>query len=361
MNHSCIALSLAAAVWISAAASGPAPQGKGTTAGDHILVEAASGHRQWTGVAVSATGRVFVNFPRWSMQVPVSVGELDENGVVVPYPDEKMNGWSAGDDPTKKFVCVQSVYVDRLDRLWILDPASPMLRGVVAAGPKLMRVDLSRDEVVETHIFDETIAPARSYLNDVRVDTGSGTAFITDSGLGAIVVVDLETGAARRVLDDHASTKAEKTTVTIDGRPVPLVVHADGIALDQEGGWLYYQALTGRTMYRVPVAALRDGTLSAEKLGEKVERFAESGISDGLLYGPGGIYVSSLEDGSIKVVDADGRVSTIVKDPRIVWPVSFALGPDDAVWFTTSQIHLGPNPATPYRILKIPLLKIPPR
>jgi hypothetical protein len=42
----------------------------------------------------------------------------------------------------------------------------------------------------------------------------------------------------------------------------------------------------------------------------------------------------------------------VVKDERIVWPDSFALGPDGAVWFTTAQIHLGPNPETPYRIFK---------
>jgi sugar lactone lactonase YvrE len=178
-------------------------------------------------------------------------------------------------------------------------------------------------------------------------------AFITDSGTGAIVVVSLDSGAVRRLLDDHASTKAEQTTVTIGGRPIPFVVHSDGIALDQEGGWVYYQALTGRTLYRVPAAALRDDALTPEQLASKVETFAQSGVSDGLIYGPGGVYVSSLEDGSIKVVDADGRVTTVVKDDRIVWPDSFALGADGGVWFTTSQIHLGPNPPTPYRILKI--------
>ena len=63
--------------------------------------------------------------------------------------------------------------------------------------------------------------------------------------------------------------------------------------------------------------------------------------------------MSSLEDGSIKVVTVDGHVKTLVRDPRIVWPDSFASGPDGSVWFTTSQIHLGPNPDSPYRILKI--------
>jgi sugar lactone lactonase YvrE len=352
MNHGWMAIA-AVLVWTTFTPPGQSPPQEKDTVGSDRLVEMAGGDRQWTGVAVSAQGRVFVNFPRWQPQVPVSVAELDERGNVTPYPNDEINSWSAGEDPTKKFVCVQSVHVDRRDRLWILDPASPMLGGVVARGPKLMRVNLTTNEVEWVHVFDETIAPSRSYLNDVRIDTESNTAFITDSGLGAIVVVDVETGSARRVLGDHPSTKAEKTSVTIDGRPIPFVVHCDGIALDQDGGWLYYQALTGRTMYRVPVTALRDDELSAEEVAEQVERFADSGVSDGLLFAPGGVYVSSLEDGAIKVVDGDGRVKTLVKDPRIIWPDSFALGPDGAVWFTTSQIHLGPNPKTPYRVLKI--------
>jgi sugar lactone lactonase YvrE len=131
-------------------------------------------------------------------------------------------------------------------------------------------------------------------------------------------------------------------------------VHADGIALDPEGGWLYFQALTGRTMYRVPTAALRDPSLNEDELGAKVERFAASGVSDGLLFGPGGVYVSALEQDAIKRVDTEGNVTTVIEDPRIVWPDSFALGPDGSVWFTTAQIHLGPNPPSPYRIFRIP-------
>ena len=42
--------------------------------------EVASNERLWTGVAVSQSGRMFVNFPRWSTDVPTSVAELDENG-----------------------------------------------------------------------------------------------------------------------------------------------------------------------------------------------------------------------------------------------------------------------------------------
>jgi sugar lactone lactonase YvrE len=317
------------------------------------LVEVAESLHLWTGLAVSKTGRVFVNYPRWSEDLLMSVGEWRKDGSVRAYPNTDINSWKSGEDPAKKFVCVQSVYIDDQDRLWVLDPANPMFRGIVDDGPKLVRIDLSRDTIARTYLFDEEIAPKESYLNDVRIDTRTETAFITDSGRGAIVVVDLKTGSARRRLEGHPSTRAEPIQVVIDGTPFPGVVHSDGIALDATGGWLYYQALTGRTLYRVPTESLRDETLGEPELVERVEAFAESGVSDGLLFDPKGIYLSSLEDGAIKRAGPGGRVETLIRDPRIVWPDSFARGPDGSIWFTTSQIHLGPKPATPYRILRL--------
>ena len=343
--------SVLVAVFVLSAAPGTGTAG--ADADEVLLTEIAVSPRQWTGVAVSKGGRIFVNFPRWSADVPVSVGELTKNGGVDPYPDAGVNGWKPGDDPREVFVCVQSVYVDGKDRLWILDPANPRFGGVVEGGAKLMRVDLATNAIKTIVGFDADIAPAASYLNDVRIDTQTETAYITDSGLGAIVVVDLETGMARRLLDDHPSTGAENILITIDGNRLPIQVHSDGIALDEDGGWLYYQALTGRTLYRVPTRVLRDPSVSAEKLAGSVETFAQSGVSDGLLYAHGGVYVSALEEGSIKFVDSSGKVVTVVTDERISWPDSFALGTDDGGFFTTSQIHFGPNPPEPYRILKL--------
>ncbi len=123
--------------------------------------------------------------------------------------------------------------------------------------------------------------------------------------------------------------------------------------LDAADGWLYYQALTGRTLYRVPTSALRDPSLTDDVLAELVERYAESAVSDGLLFTPQGIYVSALEDDSIKLVGEGRKLTTVVTDPLISWPDSFARGPDGAIVFTTSQNQFEANPPEPYRILRI--------
>ena len=51
-------------------------------AGTAALTEVAASERQWTGLAISQDGRIFVNFPLWSAAQPFAVGELAADGSV---------------------------------------------------------------------------------------------------------------------------------------------------------------------------------------------------------------------------------------------------------------------------------------
>src|SRR5689334_9635639 len=66
---------------------------------------------QLTGVAISAKGRLFVNYPVWGPDHKYCVVEVLPGGQVKPYPNEEMNSWKPGDDGTKKWVSVQAVFV----------------------------------------------------------------------------------------------------------------------------------------------------------------------------------------------------------------------------------------------------------
>ena len=307
---------------------------------------------QVTGVTVSEDKRIFVNFPRWTEDTAVSVAEVLPGGEVKAYPDEEWNSWrnARKDDvtPEDHWVCVQSVVADGRGSLWVLDPAAPAQSHVVDRGPKLVRIDLATNKVKQTIAFDEDAAPQGSYLNDVRFSPDGKFAYITDSGVqGAILVVEVESGKAQRLLDGDPSTQMKKgLDVKADGevlrRPDGRGVEfsADGIELSGDGDYLYWQAIKGDTLYRIATQALRTGDASG-----KVENYGRNGVNDGLLIarGTNRMLLTSVEDDSIKMRDLDqgpdAPLQTLVQDKRLRWPDTFSQGPDGAVYVTTSHIQ----------------------
>jgi sugar lactone lactonase YvrE len=302
--------------------------------------------QQVTGVGVSTkSGRIFVNFPAWSDDHFMSVAEIAQ-GQPQAFPDEE---WNKPGSPESHFVCVQSVVVDDQENLWILDPAAPKMQEIVKGGPKLVKVDLERNKVVQTILFGEDVAPAKSYLNDVRIDPAAGKAFITDSGIGAIIVADLKSGKARRLLDGHASTAPESDVkLIVDGKALidqqkkkPPQIASDGIALDIANGYLYYHALTGRTLYRIKTSDLTDETISASVLKTRVETVGRTPAPDGMLEAPdGNIYLTDIEGGAIvRWNNGAKKIEPVIADKRLLWPDTLSWGKGGELYITTSQIQ----------------------
>lgn len=358
-----VRVGLATALMSGAAAlAGPAAA-QDRTPGPGTLTKVASFAHQVTGITVSRDGRLFVNFPRWSEDAPVSVAEL-KDGKPVPYPDDGWNSWRNAKkdaiDPKTHFVCVQSVVADRQDRLWVVDAAAPAMGHVVKDGPKLVGIDLKSNRVVKTIPFDTSTVLQASYINDVRISPDGKTAYLTDSGAeGALIVVDLDSGSAKRVLSGHASTMPDTSvTVQSDGKPLRrpdgrgVEFSADGIALSPDGKTLYWQAIKGKTLYSLPTdaltgwttAALVPGSLSDRTLESKIVAVGENGPADGLLIArrDGRMYVTSPQDNAVKVRDLTSRgsgLTTLVQDPQLRWPDTFSEGPAGTIYVTTSHIQ----------------------
>ena len=337
-----------------------------------------------TGVTVSRTNRIFVNFPRWGDDVPFTVAEV-VNGKAVPFPGPKINDWPGRNtsDPTEykdqaqnesHFVSVQSVVVDPANRLWVLDTGSPMLKNALPGGPKLVAIDLATNKVVKRILLPPAIAGPTSYMNDVRFDLriGSpagpdgihGIAYITDSsekGPTGFVVVDLATGQAWRKLDDIDAVKPEPGFLMFaEGRPLykteagkvakPGIFANDSLAISADGSKLFFCPVSSTKLDSVPTAALRDKSLSPEATAKQVALVTGKESSDGLESDAGGnVYSTAPASGSILKISPNPNfaggveVSTLVHDPRLLWPDTMSLSDDGYLYVTANQLFNQPS------------------
>jgi sugar lactone lactonase YvrE len=317
---------------------------------------------------VSRSGRMFSNYPagldsnntNTGTNSKYAVAELLSSNTETPYPSVEINNPPGGainyttTPPSSAnyqnyLIGVQSVVLDPLDRLWILDTgrvqtSDGTLLLASHGGPKLVAVDLTTNAVTQTIVFPSTVAFPDSYLNDVRFDlrpsltaTGKGVAYITDSsseGRNGLVVVDLGSGASWRHLDNIPEVSAERGFVPyvwgqplyyIPGPGLPLTtvpLGSDGIALSADGEDLYFGPVGGRGLYSVATARLRERGQSSELLAQgAVRNHGQRGVSDGFETDTNGfIYAGNMEQNQIGFFNPEnGTMTPLVRDSRISW------------------------------------------
>ncbi|KAI1110605.1 major royal jelly protein-domain-containing protein [Nemania sp. NC0429] len=322
------------------------------------------------------------------------VGEHTSLTTEVAYPSLEMNHPPGGainyttSPPTSAnyqdyLIGVQSVVIDALDRLWILDtgrvqgPDGVMLSAAYG-GPKLVGVDLATNEVFKTIVFPADVAYSDSYLNDIRFDlrpklteSGQGIGYITDSGAAsrnAIIIVDLGTGESWRHLGLTTAVRSESQFISyIWGQPTyyvegnsPLGTNptgADGIALSADGETLYFGPFASRYLYSVPTVRLRDRGPTSEILAQQsVVNLGQKGASDGFETDSNNlIYVGNNELNSINIFNpANGTTYPFVRDPRINWVDTMSAATDGYLYFTSNQL-LEAQKRRPFGLFRAPL------
>jgi sugar lactone lactonase YvrE len=132
------------------------------------------------------------------------------------------------------------------------------------------------------------------------------------------------------------------TQVTVKGKPVR--VGADSITIDPGNEWLYFGPLTGTSLDRARTTDLRDTALPAEALAERVERFSNKPVSDGItIDDAGNVYITDINANGIGVVRPNGAYQRLVTDEqRLSWPDGFSTGPDGKIYVTVNQLHRSP-------------------
>jgi hypothetical protein len=318
------------------------------------------------GVAVSPRGRVFASFPRWASLDAPAVMEALPDGSFRPYPGDRWNAWRPGDSTRDRIVSSHAVYADRWNRLWVVDDASPRVAPPVIGAAKLVVFDLAGDRAIRVYALGADILPAGTMIGHVRVD--ANFAYVTEAHHGSLLVVDLASGRARKLLEGDASTRADPTIVpVIEGREfrrqtgeVPQL-HVDLLELSADGEWLYFMPLFGPVLRRIRTRALQDESLSPAEVSAKVEDVARVPPCAGIAADAAdNLYFCSFTENAILRMGGDRKLRTVIADARISFPNEPSIGPDGWLYFPASQAHRLPafnagvsRVRLPYEVFKL--------
>jgi len=289
--------------------------------------------------------------------------ELLPGGRRQPYPSGVLS---------RGFVAITALTSDGAAGLWILDA------GAEGKPPRLTGWNTIDERRLRALRIPPAALRSNSFLSALAVDRTRGVAYVADRSRAdwtgdshpALLVVSLETGEARRLLEDHPALEPDPVSIAVDRRPVAhreldgtvekLQLGVSQLALHPAGTFLYLAPLNGGTVWRVRTADLMDTTLAPEELATRVESYAERPSGTGLVAGEDGrVVVADVEGHAIRVTSPSGQ-ALLVQDPRLQWPDALARGPEDWVYVTVNQLNLHPalnrgveESRPPYGVLRV--------
>ena len=323
------------------------------TVEDSRLIEVASLQRIANGVTTSPDGRVFLSHPQ--VEGPgAQVSEL-RNGQPVPYPDLDTNVWKPDGDPTRTFMKVNSLRVGPDGDLWVVDAGSRAVGyKAVTGAAKIVRIDLRTNRVRRVYQAPPSAVREYSYYNDMRFSPDGRRAYISDAAglLPAVVVLDIESGEMRRVLENHPLTIA-RFKMYGDGRqlvlkdPIPAwwggmttdkMVNVDQLEVSPDGRWLYFHPIGG-PLARVETRLIDDPRTPADVLLNSVEKLIETWTAAGTaIDAAGNIYMSQVNTRSVMRIAPDMTVTTLVSDPRLTWIDAMWIDRDGFLYMPAAQL-----------------------
>jgi sugar lactone lactonase YvrE len=289
-------------------------------------------------VAVSKSGRIFIS--QHSIFRPkVKMIEVLSDGSTKPYPNEQWATTKRKDG--QSLTGVLGIEIDEQDRLWMLDIGRPA---------RIIVWDTVNDKLDRILNLDGPAKNRASFFNKMAIDLVNNKVYVSDSSRinPAIVVIDIETGEAYRILERHPSVTAKAVSLIPDdsltnnpARKATARTGVNGITIDTESQWLYYTPAQGDTLWRISTKDLLNRSLSANEMGERVQRFGDRPPCDGITIDKqGNIYITDVPNNAIGVVDQTGNYRQLLQDPqRLSWPDSIVLGPDNYIYVVSNQMH----------------------
>jgi hypothetical protein len=280
----------------------------------------------WSGVVVAPDKRIFVVLPRAAGNPGPFLAVINGDGNPAAYPGDSWNSWNPADpkaDPTQALVAPTAIRLAADGSLWVVDsgvpgPGKPVLSGAA----KLVRIDLKANRVTRSIALAADALRPKSAAGEIRFQ--GNLAYIADNGAPGLIVLDLPTGKARRVLDGDPSVTGQRPVV-VDGEALkggdnkPVMMNVSRIELSPDGKFLFYQPLPG-PMFRIPTGLLDDPKATAQAIADGAEFWYDAPALGGMAAGPDGtLLLDDVENDSVLSLSPDRALATIIRDPRLHW------------------------------------------
>lgn len=319
--------------------------GAARAADGDALVPALSFSEPVNAVATTTDGTTFVGFPRLTGEPGVKVAKMVD-GKPVPFPDADWNGWREGDDPSHAFVRLNALRIGPDGKLWVVDVGAPAFdKPVVPGGTKILVFEPATGALIRSYVLTDKVLAPKSYIDDIRFS--GRRAVITDAGVPGLILLDLDTGAQRRVLD-HAASTTDQRPMRAEGRLLtgpdgqPTKIHADQQEMSPDGKTLYFMPCSG-PLYRVDTAALFDEGLDEAALERRVSLFADVPTTGGTAMAASGtIYISDTDRSRVFKIAPSGQTETVVADPRLAWVDAMWIDRAGTLWMPAPQLDRTP-------------------
>lgn len=316
-------------------------------------------------VTATASGRIIMSQHQFYQPQYTVVEYKDQT--LLPFPNKEMS--AADSTAPLKLDSVLGIRSDANGIVWMLD--NGMRSGVT---PKLVGWNTKTNKLQRLIYLPAPIAPKDAFVNDFALDANHNHAFISDpagGGNAALIVVNLSTGAARRVLEGHKSVMPENVDLVIDKVPIQVKtpsgelvkphIGVNPITEDLVNEWVYFGPMHGLSLYRIKAADLVNEALSAQELAQRVERYSDKPISDGISIDENNnIYLGDLANNAIGVIAPNRQYRQLAQCPRLSWVDSFSFGANGQLYAVVNRLHRsaalngGDNQSKPpYFLLKV--------
>lgn len=309
-----------------------------------------SNQQIWDAVLPLPDGRMLLEAPAWVGNTGPQLWVRQTNGSLAPYPNADWNNREATNDT--HFVALAGMTRTADGSIWVLDSGVPNREKPPVAAPRLIQIDPTTNTVTHTVPIEANLLHQGSILSGIAVH--GSTAYVPDSGVAGLLLIDIPSVSGRRFLDHHPALTATKPIQTptgplLNANGQAIAVDTSMIAVSPDGTWIVMQPPAG-FLYRVSTSLFTDPDVTPAAFEEGVTQWYKTPALGGLtIDNDGTLYWSDITTGSILSYTVGRIPRRLVTDERLKWPTTPGLDGHGHLYVAASQLDhsVGFGAATP--------------